>query len=392
MVVGATNDAKDKIISCAKRKTKAPENLERKIDYILEKIAELDEMEQSKRDSFLNQRGSSQSAFFKNFYRSNNDRGYISMIDSAVSQDHSQPERKKVEQSIKQTYLDFAKDFGCEPKIEPYAVFVSLGQEERQNNYERRAQTMAKLKTRLESGDLAERHQELTSEPGRMFFHRQDRVYNCNKNFRADQDYHFYNRRILAPCSKAFTHHFANNEWELSSVTLDTIKGSDDFKDLQACIKERKAFSSDVEIEKVKISSSSSSLNNTGKASQVFGKKGFLALSSARATEAKDKILPLLLPESEIGRLEKDKGIDLDAEGLNGDGTSGPCPYYLDDNGSEKPKEGFGAGGDRLAELHDSKYVKIVVTFKSASKAVKKKVEFMGAKYACQGVKLKCAE
>ena len=96
--------------------------------------------------------------------------------------------------------------------------------------------------------------------------------------------------QIYKPCAGNFKKNFVNNKYDVSETELTTLLSSKDAQEVSACIKER--LSHGAKIHHISITSSASALNNTNEAEKRFCKKGFLALSEARAETARNKILP----------------------------------------------------------------------------------------------------
>lgn len=179
-------------------------------------------------------------------------------------------------------------------------------------------------------------------------------------------------------CAGRFEQLFSDNEWDMNISSLSSDPEYNKFKD---CIDKMQAEG--FVLTNVSINSSSSQLNNTGKAGQQFCKKGFLELSTARAESARNLLASNFAFPTE--------SISINARGRNGNGSSGECPYS-EVNGAEVLKPEFRHGGSGRADLDDAKYVKVSVNFEPKSKPAQREKSCYQAYINCSKVTYKCGE
>jgi hypothetical protein len=189
------------------------------------------------------------------------------------------------------------------------------------------------------------------------------------------------------PCAGNFKKNFENNKFDVSSADLKKLLETAEAKEVTECINER--LSQGAKLHHISINSSASSLNNTGEAETRFCKKGFLGLSQARAETAKNKILPALFAKAgQPGFDASQVKIEINASGANGDGTSGGCPYETK-GGREVLKARYTSKPGQ-AELEDSKYVKVQVTFEDNTKKVSDNIPTYQPMFRCKKIEFKC--
>ncbi len=194
-------------------------------------------------------------------------------------------------------------------------------------------------------------------------------------------------RERFLPCAGNFRKNFEDNQFDISENELSQLLKSKESEDLSSCIKDRLAKGA--KIHHASITSSASALNNRGEAETRFCKKGFKALSDARALTARKKILPGLFSASQKDGLDLAKlEVQIDSNGLNGDGTSGECPYVYK-NGSETLKPFFNTKAGQEA-LDANRFVKIQITFEDVSNILQRKEVIYQPLYACKRIELKC--
>ena len=169
--------------------------------------------------------------------------------------------------------------------------------------------------------------------------------------------------QIHPTCDLSVGGNYVDNELDpKKALALD--KGSEN-----KCVEEAKKAG--YEISGIKIKTASSSLNNTGAAAEKCCGKGFKCLSEARAESAKNK-LPQLMKSFGLEIPATEDAVTLDSNGLNKDGTSGPCAYTgtMDRNQKfhESPIPGL------KPELEKSKSVMITISFKKPNTPLPKQV------------------
>lgn len=191
---------------------------------------------------------------------------------------------------------------------------------------------------------------------------------------------------IIPECSENFKHYFPDNQSDIDLSQLSKLNQTSEFKNLVACIKSR--IANGVFIRDVKVSASSSSLNNTKEAKEKYGEKNFLGLSQDRASTAATKIVPLLFDEAGVAF---DKSVQLDYKGSNGDGTSGKCPYFIPEGKTKEEKIGYYDTEAGKLELDKAKYVNIKVIFDKGSVA-KDSRPFYKVEYQCKSIIMTCGK
>ncbi|MBI2607045.1 MAG: hypothetical protein HYW49_13305, partial [Deltaproteobacteria bacterium] len=138
-------------------------------------------------------------------------------------------------------------------------------------------------------------------------------------------------------------------------------------------------------LDKVQITASSNLLNNTASAAAAHCKKGFSALSKARAasvkTVAKQKF------GLQDGQFPDPPGPS--TGGTNGDGTSGPCPYEIDAAKSSNVVF-FEKAVAQRPDLKDYKYVKAVGTIVPTTNDRGRGSDNLTATRPCRAISLAC--
>ncbi len=188
---------------------------------------------------------------------------------------------------------------------------------------------------------------------------------------------------IYESCGANISLFYSDNADQISADNLANLGNKID-PDFTKCLQNMKKKGLDVD--RIYIDSSSSLLNNTGRAKKLYCKRGFEELSQARAIDAKQRVLPKLLPEFS-SHFDNAK---INFKGGNGDGTSGECPYKIV-NGVEVLKPEFAKGGSKRDDLDKHKFVKITVSFKDETRAAKNQGElFCKWKSYCGYLEPKC--
>lgn len=284
-------------------------------------------------------------------------------------------------------YASFAEKMDCTPTFKASSNYVEshptieefradkMGREQREFKLRNMRKDMADPKN---VQALKERLQKIADESPNAF-------YICSTKPELEARTIVANR--IQPCAGNFKKNFANNKFDVSTAELGKLLATPEAKEVSECIKDRLAKGA--KLHHVSINSSASSLNNTGEAASRFCKKGFLGLSQARAETAKTKILPALFSQAgQTGFDISTAKVDINAAGANGDGTTGACVYEMK-NGKEvlKPYYNTKAG---QAELEDSKYVKVQVTFEDNTKKVSDSIPTFQPMYRCKKIEFKC--
>lgn len=290
-------------------------------------------------------------------------------------------------------YVAYSQKYDCVPTfdrgsidLEPHPAIKSFSSEKMGSNQILRR--LDQMKTEMQD---PKNIQALNDHMKKMGDQSLDRFYICTT--RSEVDGSGYVRGLVTqsqrsmPCAGNFKKNFLNNKHDVSPSELSNLLNSQEAQAVSACIKERLAQGA--KVHHISITSSASSLNNTGDSAIRFCKKGFLGLSTARAETARDKILPGLFKQA--GQMQLDMSqvkIDINPNGSNGDGTSGDCPYIYK-NGQEilKPYYNTKTGQE---ELDQSRYVKIQVTFEDNSKKINDSVTTYQPMYRCKKIELKC--
>lgn len=116
------------------------------------------------------------------------------------------------------------------------------------------------------------------------------------------------------PCKVDLKSLFPDNQWQLSPAQTQKILAS--LKNHE-CVQQAKE--SQLPLQRIEITSSSSRLANTGSAAHLT----FSQLSEGRAEEIEQKIIQAAFDAQVLAQAQ----ITQDTRGDNGDGTSGACPY-----------------------------------------------------------------
>lgn len=284
-------------------------------------------------------------------------------------------------------YIDFAKKMDCSPTfklsdnyVEPHPTLKgftaeNMGREEREFRLRNLRADMAKPEN---VKAVQDRMKQISDEsPSRMLI--------CSEKPELDARYKVAER--FQPCAGNFKKNFENNKYEVPQTDLAKLMASPEADDLSKCIKDRLAQGA--KLHHISINSSASSLNNTGDAEKKFCKKGFANLSAARAQSARNQILPGLFEKAGYSGFDLAKAnVQINSNGANGDGTSGPCVYETK-NGKEvlKPYYSTKAGKE---ELDENRYVKVQVTFEDTTKKANENIPIYQPMYRCKKIDFKC--
>jgi hypothetical protein len=210
----------------------------------------------------------------------------------------------------------------------------------------------------------------------------QNEVSICNPHSLSTTGFHAI-AETIPPCSAVLTHLFPDNQWNARSLLENS--SSPEALSMQSCIKN--ALQNGATIKSVVVQSSSSGLNNTGAAADKFCKKGFLSLSRARAENVRNQILPTLLGNDLRSQVAPGQ-IVLDYQGANGDGTSGPCPYFIHSREEYLINKYQTEEGKR--ELDQYKYTKVHVNFFPPEKPLSPQTTEYAARYTCRKIYFEC--
>lgn len=206
----------------------------------------------------------------------------------------------------------------------------------------------------------------------------------CEKGYTDTRPFK-YVAQEYPPCAGSVSGLYKDNAWSASS--LNSQLAGEATSELATCIKD--AVARGAKIHHISVVSSASALNNTGEAAKKFCKKGFQALSKARAEAARETVLPQLFSNSGLDPATYQSKVILNYDGSNGDGTSGPCPYTIK-NGVEVLKDEYKTAEGKK-NLDSSKYVNLQVTFEALKTGVKDDKTHYAAGYSCRQIRYECA-
>ncbi|MBI2605938.1 MAG: hypothetical protein HYW49_07645, partial [Deltaproteobacteria bacterium] len=151
---------------------------------------------------------------------------------------------------------------------------------------------------------------------------------------------------------------FAGNQFNTVNQT------SQIFTKLKECVDQK--IASGFALSSINIQASSSRLNNTLDAATAFCRKGFYALAKARGDAVKTAVTNVL--GNSLGSAK----ITVDPSGINGDGSSGPCPYRCQDPNSttcteELDTSRFSSLSEAQSKLQEFQFVRIGAKLKGTS-------------------------
>lgn len=293
-------------------------------------------------------------------------------------------------------YVAFAEKYDCSPTFYGGANYIEahptikefsaarMGREEK----ERRLTQMKKeLNDPVNVQAVADRMKKISESSPNTF-------YICSSRSDLDANGQVPGRlrteEKFPPCAGNFKKNFENNKYDVTPKELSALLETKEAQDVSACIKSR--IAQGAKLHHISINSSASALNNTFEAKERFCEKGFLGLSEARAETARNKILPGLFEHAGQEDFDFSKiDIKVNALGSNGNGTSGDCPYQAkyDKKGREVLKPYYNTPAGK-AELDESRYVKLQVTFEDATKRVAETVPHYQPMYRCKKIEFKC--
>lgn len=284
-------------------------------------------------------------------------------------------DREAFKATMKEKYVEFAKKNDCSPVIKQRHTFA-VYPEKVKGKTEQEIRNIVKAPNfEAEKNAYFDQRNAIGIKHGSY----------CEKRTPSNFGPYYHVSEKFPPCAGNVTGVFKDNQW--TSSTLDEKLAGEATDEVVACIKDR--ISKGANIHHISVVSSASALNNTGEAAKKFCKKGFLALSEARAKAAKENVLPILFSKAGANASEFEDKIQLSYRGSNGDGTSGPCPYKIV-NGQEVLKDEFKTAEGKKS-LDSSKYIRIHVTFDSKTVAVNNKENFYEPHFACRSIYFECA-
>lgn len=291
------------------------------------------------------------------------------LIESFDQYNSTGKSKEDIKQDLMKKYDEYAKKFNCDPDV----VLNSETNKHPGINV-MRIEKNVNLKS-SDAGDalkewvMASKTSKYTEMASKLKYNEiQEHGYSTCDTNSLDYEERREPKVIYFPCAANFQENFDDNEYDIRDEKIKSLISSKQGEELSSCINER--IASGAKISKIEIKSSSSALNNSQDAEKKFGKKGFLSLSNARAQTAKEKILPLLFDDLNGVDFNLYKsGIVINPYGVNGDGTSGPCPYTLNSKGEEVPDSEFDTDEEKK-KLDEHKYVKIHVSFEKETTQV----------------------
>jgi hypothetical protein len=276
-----------------------------------------------------------------------------------------------LKQIITEKYVKFGEAHDCEPIISTKYTSTVYPYNAKYNTRQELEQATQNAAFEEEKNDLIER---INSNPNNPMICDKDAKIGPNQWTEVAQEY--------PPCGGNLSGVFPSNEWKASSLDLNL--SGDEAKNVIGCIKDR--LSQGALIDNISIESSANGLNNGGAAAKNFCEKGFIALSEARAKSVKDGVIPKLFEKA--GFDANGLPVRINARGMNGNGTSGPCPYIIKD-GKEILKDEYKTEQGK-ASLDEFKYVNINVSFKSQQKKITGALPRWAYSYRCREFKLSC--
>jgi hypothetical protein len=365
-------DVVDRMATCAQQ-APDPDAMKRRIESLINNSEkEKDKVQKywnSYKDSFYGQ------MFDYDKNQANSDKSYVPehLMDWFTDEGKADLDLPKFKEKMVENYVDFAKKNDCTPLVKHR--YVTTHYPQKNFNTEKEIKDLIATPTYA-----AERDQFFKDYNAKSY----DRGTYCEKSRVNTQGFHYVSEEF-PPCAGNVSGLFKDNQW--TSSTLDQKVGTAATDEVTACIQDR--ISKGAKIHHIAVVSSASSLNNTGEAAKKFCKKGFLALSQARAESARDKILPALFSKAGQANTDYQSKVVLNFNGSNGDGTSGPCPYTIK-NGVEVMKDEYKTPAGKK-ELDDSKYVQVQVTFEKQTKSVNDNKAHYAGQYYCRSIYFECA-
>jgi hypothetical protein len=194
----------------------------------------------------------------------------------------------------------------------------------------------------------------------------------------------------IPKCSADLNSYYADNKSKITPKQLTDLVQSKDGKAFSECVRNKIKLKYKLDEATITISSSSSQLKNTSTIPEIQKGEGFCGydfkgLSNARALTARDTILPNLLKGIDLAPNDTKEKAIIDDLGMNGNGTSGPCPY--DRSGKRNPSI-----TDSVLKENRNSRIEIVFKKKTDSKS---EPEFPGqwnAGVICSNVRISCKD
>ncbi|MFP5491767.1 MAG: hypothetical protein ACLGG0_09705 [Bacteriovoracia bacterium] len=279
-----------------------------------------------------------------------------------------------LKESIIKKYVEYAKEYDCTPVLKHGYTHISYPQKVKANSYQELQRQVDKPDIKAAKDEYFKNYNAKSSET----------LTTCNPARYSNSAWQDV-AQIYPPCSGNVSGLFKDNVSDVS--TLDQEIVGSETNEVSQCI--QSALAKGAKIHHVSISSSASALNNTGEAAKKFCRKGFLALSQARAESARDKILPTIFLKAGQENYDYTSKIQMDFKGSNGDGTSGACPYTIVD-GKEVLKEQYRTPKGKK-ELDAYKYINVHVTFEDSMKRIDTKKSYYAPFYSCKRIYFECA-
>lgn len=325
---------------------------------------------------------------------------YGSLIDQLFNTAHSQDSqlnKEQFESQMKARLVDFVKVRKCEPSFgrSQYTLdFDEIGGAVRYSHIKELQKSKIEVNKLLSDKAFKQKAETRISE------HNKENFYNFFDKSKFDNDqrmivtsYCTPNLSMSAPaptsypnptCKSSISKYFIDNKAELKGqLNDDLIK---DQNELKKCIRENEQAG--YKVSKVKIKSSANQLRNTSNLEDIKSGVGFcgydfLGLSTARAQFAKDKILPQLIDV-------EGASVELEPNGQNGNGSSGPCPYDIKGN---VIKEFLGNGKEKLEEFKSTDIeVEFEATNRIKSQSDSKVNGVTRIRASCSSIRIKCKD
>lgn len=316
---------------------------------------------------------------YKHFSRDSNVE-LRSLYHMYLGRSNNAAEFSKRQEEFVDDYLQFASEFECTNgvDIDVQGTFLTLP-----NKMTKDAglgecvsqQQKSQLEAMIKRGDGDEFFDQWRGQQGL------DRGVSCNPQIV------FNARTVVAQhtpsCAGRFEQHFADNKWDINTASLEQ---DEDYIKFQKCIADMEAKGH--KLTNVSIQASASQLNNTvpfqtQNPDDNICPKDFKKLSQKRANSAKDLLVSKF-------SFPSDK-VSINANGRNGNGSSGECPYELK-NGKEVLKSGYQPGGAKRKELDEAKYVRVTANFEPKIKPVANGKTCYEAEMHCSKIVYKCGE